>query len=170
MRTFALACAALLSGCAAAGQSDAPDGAATSPIGEATPNPAHAASPAAPSYISPVERIVVRDQDGFVRAFAPMQSRDRNDLVAGCPHMFPARRPRGSNCYGIYPEECGADRARGFVGQNASADVRARIVAFSPNGDVRFIMPGEPVIQDLRPGRLNIELDAQGAIAEADCY
>jgi len=105
-------------------------------------------------------------QDPFeVRA-----DRDRANLIAGCPHQNPATRPAGSNCYGIFPEQCGADRAAAWQSQPLTASLRARIEEIAPPGGVRFIRPGEAVIQDLRPGRLNIELDTKDRIARADCY
>jgi Peptidase inhibitor I78 family len=102
--------------------------------------------------------------------FPPNPDRDLAANVAGCRGMNPDRRVRGSNCFGIFPEQCGADRARAHIGSIASPGLRARIIGYSPGGDVRFIMPGEAVIEDLRQGRLNLLLDAQGTIRSVDCY
>jgi len=91
-------------------------------------------------------------------------------MVPGCPHRNPARRPRGSNCFGIFPEQCGANRAALFLGQPLTPQLRSSIEAIGPPGGVRFIRPGETVIQNLSFGRLNIGLDAQGTVERADCY
>jgi hypothetical protein len=91
-------------------------------------------------------------------------------MIAGCPGMNPQRRPRGSNCFGIFPEQCGADRAATFLDQPLTPESRAQIEEIAPLGGIRFIRPGEAVIQDLRTGRLNIELDVQGNPARIDCY
>ena len=105
-----------------------------------------------------------------MRSETTRADRGRADLIAGCPGMNPQRRPEGSNCFGIFPEQCGADRAAAFLRQPLTSDTRARLEAFAPPGGIRVIRPGEAVIQDLRPNRLNIELDAQGVVDRADCY
>lgn len=107
---------------------------------------------------------------GNMEFMPPTPARDLNDMIAGCPGMNPQNRPRGSNCFGIFPEQCGADRAAQHEGEMATPDLRDRIISYAPNGDVRFINPGDAVIQDLRYGRLNIHLDKAGLIEEADCY
>jgi Peptidase inhibitor I78 family len=91
-------------------------------------------------------------------------------MVAGCPHQNPDKRPRGSNCYAIFPEQCGADKAKAFVGQIATLALRDRIRDFSPQGQVRFIMPTDAVTDDLRYGRLNVHMDNVGKITAVDCY
>jgi len=102
--------------------------------------------------------------------FAVRSDRNLTDMITGCPHQNPLRRPRGSNCFGIFPEQCGADQAQPFHGQPLTQETRARIEAIAPPDGVRFIRPGEPVIQDLRAGRLNIELDAEDRVERIDCY
>jgi len=139
-----------LSACQAASEDHAPEAGAAAPSGSASANTA-----APPPASDP---------------FAIRPDRDRPDMVAGCPGMNPQLRPRGSNCFGIFPEQCGADQASAFVGRPLSPPARARIEAIAPPDGVRFIRPGEAVIQDLRPGRLNIELDSQGSIERIDCY
>jgi hypothetical protein len=118
----------------------------------------------------PTDRAVIRGDDGQVHAFAPFPSRDLKDRVRGCQGMNPDWRPRGSNCHGIFPEQCGADLARAHLGKTLTPEMRNLIASYSPNGDVRFIRPGDAVIQDLRPGRLNIGLGAQDQIEDIDCY
>jgi hypothetical protein len=102
--------------------------------------------------------------------FPPLLTRNLNDLVAACPHHDPSKRPRGSNCYGIFPEQCGADKAKAFVGQMDSATLRERIRSFTPAGGARFIKPSEAVTEDLRYDRLNVHIDETGRISTVDCY
>lgn len=116
------------------------------------------------------ERALIRGSDGEIYAFAPSPTRNPRDLVRGCQGMNSDWRPRGSNCYGIFPEQCGADLARAYLGRPLTPELRTRIAGYSPAGDVRFIRPGEAVIQDLRFGRLNIGLTSQNLIEEADCH
>ncbi|MEO6042174.1 MAG: I78 family peptidase inhibitor [Croceibacterium sp.] len=103
--------------------------------------------------------------------FAVHPDRGTTLMVAGCPHMNPVSRPSGSNCYGIFPEQCGADRAAAFQGNELDAAAREQIEAIAPPGGIRFIKPGEPVTADLRAGRLNIELGGKDGktIVKADC-
>jgi len=102
--------------------------------------------------------------------FAIRADRNLGDLIDGCPHQNPTHRPRGSNCFGIFPEQCGADQAQAFAGLRIPPEARSAIEAIGPPDGVRFIRPGEPVIQDLRSGRLNIELDADDKVLRIDCY
>lgn len=91
--------------------------------------------------------------------------------LPSCPGINPGiRRPPGSNCLGILPSACGADRARAYVGRIATPALRARIERVVGHDQIRWIKPGEPVIQDLRHNRLNMQLDKRGRIAIADCY
>ena len=97
-------------------------------------------------------RELLRDLDGTVIAFKPYPSRDHSDLIAGCSHMNPETRPRGSNCHGIFPEECGADRALSHKGERLTAALEERIIGYSPTAYVRFIHNGDTLIEDLRHG------------------
>jgi hypothetical protein len=88
-----------------------------------------------------------------------------------CPGINPdIRRPRGSNSLGILPAACGADSARAFLRQPATPAVRARVRRAVGHDQIRWIRPGEAVIQDLRRERLNMQLDRRGRIAFVDCY
>jgi hypothetical protein len=102
--------------------------------------------------------------------FAIRPERDKGDLIAGCPGQNPQRRPRGSNCFGIFPEQCGADQVAPLVGQPLTPESRGSIEAIAPPDGIRFIKAGEAAIQDLRTGRLSILTDAQGRIETADCF
>ena len=103
-------------------------------------------------------------------AFAIRADRGLQHRVPGCPGMNPQQRPRGSNCVGICPEQCGADRAAEFVSQPFTAETRARIEAIAPPGGIRFTRPNEAVTDDLRFARLNVLIDTQGHIDKVDCY
>ena len=104
---------------------------------------------------------------------APFRSRQerRPGDLAPCPGINPAiRRPRGSNCLGILPRQCGADQARVFIGRVGSPQTRAAVSGLVGHQRIRWIRLGEAVTADLRPDRLNIELDRRGWIAAVDCY
>jgi hypothetical protein len=91
--------------------------------------------------------------------------------LAPCPGINPPiRRPPGSNCLGILPRQCGANRARRFVGRVATPALRDEVARMLPRVTMRWITPGQPVTQDLRPDRLNLQLDRRGRIALIDCY
>lgn len=152
-RTIAISAAALLlAACAATENGD--DGGASSAPDRA--NAAVAASGAAAPK-------------GNGAPLPPNPGRDPDDLVRGCPGMSPEQRPRGSNCFGIFPEQCGADLAARHIGEPMTAALAARMQAIAPDG-ARIIRPGQPVTDDLRYARLNVILDAQDRVAKVDCY
>lgn len=95
--------------------------------------------------------------------------RDREDLVAGCPGMNPKQRPRGSNCFGIFPEQCGAEIAARHIGDTMTETLALRMEEMAPGG-ARIIRPMQGVTHDLRHARLNVILDERDRIAEVDCY
>jgi hypothetical protein len=99
----------------------------------------------------------------------PLPSRDLNDLVPGCNGMNPQQRPRGSNCFGLFPEQCGADLAAAEVGEVMDAD-RARRLYEASVGDLRVIPYQSAVNDDLRFARLNVHLDEDERIVSVDCY
>ena len=67
-----------------------------------------------------------------------------------------------------FPDEqtdtCGAAPHAGLVGQDATALERVLILR-----QVRVIRPGQPVTRDLRPDRINFEIDAANRIARIFC-
>lgn len=92
------------------------------------------------------------------------------DDLPPCPGINPdIRRPAGSNCLGIVLSECGADKAQGYVGQRGTAKLEAEIEKLA-KGDFRWIPHMTAVTDDLRPDRLNVELDEAGIITKIDCY
>ncbi|MEO6153134.1 MAG: hypothetical protein ABIT09_06930 [Croceibacterium sp.] len=131
--------------------------------------------PAAPSTPVPrAQQSVATTGNPFpaMGPFAIHPDRDPTVMVAGCPHMNPTSRPAGSNCYGVFPEQCGADRAAAFQGQELDGSTREQIDAIAPPGGIRYIRLREPVNQDFRPGRLNVELGGPigKTIAKVDCF
>lgn len=95
--------------------------------------------------------------------------RGTENLVTGCPGMLPKRRARGSNCFGISPQQCGANIAARHVGEQMTETLAFRMEEIA-RGGARIIHPKEVVHDDLRDSRLNVVLDAQNRIAEVDCY
>ena len=83
--------------------------------------------------------------------------------------MNPEQRPRGSNCFGIFPEQCGADIAARHIGEAMTAALANRMEQIAPGG-ARIIRPMQAVQDDLRYARLNVILDEQDRVAEVDCY
>lgn len=100
---------------------------------------------------------------------APDMSVKRWQAPESCPSYADPDRPSGSNCLGILPESCGADRAYQFVGQPMSDDI-LKVVRESASGGVRTFVSGQPVTDDLRPGRLNIKTNETGTILSVDCF
>lgn len=95
----------------------------------------------------------------------------QQDDLPPCPGINPdIRRPAGSNCLGILPEACGADRLTAFVGLFADPATRREAEALVETTDIRWIRPGDAVIEDLRANRLNFELDENDRIEKIDCY
>ncbi|WP_066556894.1 I78 family peptidase inhibitor [Croceicoccus bisphenolivorans] len=88
---------------------------------------------------------------------------------AQCPSWADADRPAGSNCYGIMPESCGADRASAYVGQTMSAAIEEVLEKLAV-ARLRVIAPDTAYTEDLNPGRLNVFTDASGTITGVDCF
>ena len=149
-----VAAALLLAACTATEGDDDRSAPAASPAGAASePVAAGAADPA----------------DGPAGPLPPDPGRDADDLVRGCPGMNPDWRPRGSNCFGIFPEQCGADLAARHIGEPMTPALAARMDEIAPDG-ARIIRPGQPVTDDLRQARLNVILDERDRVANVDCY
>lgn len=101
---------------------------------------------------------------------AALMSSPASDLRP-CPGINPdIRRPRGSNCLGILPRQCGANRLRPFLGRVAGPKTRAAVTRTVGHNRIRWIGPDQVVTADLRPNRLNADLDRRGRIAKFDCY
>ena len=71
------------------------------------------------------------------------------------------------------PLDCGADALSGMTGQSVvgstAQDVRVGGQAIAVPGAIRVIAPGQPVTQDFRTDRLNLEVDASGNLVRAYC-
>jgi hypothetical protein len=83
--------------------------------------------------------------------------------------MNPRTRPRGSNCFGVFPEQCGANAAARHIGEPMTAALAGRLEAAAPGG-ARIIRPGQAVNDDFRSARLNVILDVADRVREVDCY
>jgi Peptidase inhibitor I78 family len=102
---------------------------------------------------------------------APRASKAEPGDLAPCPGINPdIRRPAGSNCLGIVPAACGADRVASLVGQKDSPALRQDVARRTGHDRIRWIGAGEAVTDDLRPDRLNIEFDTARRVAVTDCY
>lgn len=65
---------------------------------------------------------------------------------------------------------CNADIAQVFVGDMADAETRGRLLSeVAPVTTVRWVGPGDATTDDLDPNRLNVMLDARGAITATQC-
>ena len=91
--------------------------------------------------------------------------------LAPCPGINPdIRRPPGSNCLGIVPRQCGADRVRRFLGKPANRATRIAVERAVEHNRIRWIRPSEVVTADLRTDRLNVMLSPRGRISKVDCF
>lgn len=86
-----------------------------------------------------------------------------------CPGWAAEDRPEGSNCLGILPETCGADRAVGYVGQALTPRIEA-VLAGLASDRLRVIGPDMAYTDDLVEGRLNVFTDGDGLIERVDCF
>lgn len=100
---------------------------------------------------------------------APMVVNSAADDEPMCPGIR-IRRPKGSNCLGILPTACGADKLAALIGKPDTPEMRADTAQRIGHVNIRWIKPGQPVIENLDPERLNVGLDGQGRVAKVDCY
>ncbi|OQW57520.1 MAG: hypothetical protein A4S17_04740 [Proteobacteria bacterium HN_bin10] len=61
-------------------------------------------------------------------------------------------------------DTCGAAQYAGMIGSNIAA------VTFPAESGIRIIQPDSIVTEDFRPERLNVIVDANGAITALQCY
>jgi Peptidase inhibitor I78 family len=95
--------------------------------------------------------------------------RQRGDLPP-CPGVDPnIHRPKGSNCLGILPQQCGADRVQMYRGRRDTPALRAEIAQKAGHDRIRWYRRGQPLTADLRIDRLNVEIDRRGQLAKFDC-
>lgn len=83
--------------------------------------------------------------------------------LAGCaaaPANPPATDPASA---------CRNDALAGFVGQPATSEVGAQMLAASGARALRWVTPGMAVTMDYRFDRLTVHLDANNRIESANC-
>jgi hypothetical protein len=103
--------------------------------------------------------------------YVPSQARAADDLKP-CPgHNPDIRRPKGSNCLGIVPAECGADKAQVLMGQRFDpATTLAEVERLVGHRNIRITRFDQAVTDDLQHGRLNIVYDRNNRITFIDCH
>ena len=130
-------------------------------------------TPAQASQPSPSPAIPIEPSPPLAAAVAPTHprtpiARASKDLPQ-CPGIR-IRRPAGSNCYGILPTACGADKAKAYIGRTANPATRQQVAKTTGTASIRWIKPGEAVIENMDPSRLNMMLGERGQITLADCH
>ena len=81
-----------------------------------------------------------------------------------CPSdPLPEPAPRAAD------DTCGASVVEPAVFREADAQMRSFVERVSGAASVRWIEPGMPVTKDLRPDRLNMDLDLNNNIVRAYC-
>jgi hypothetical protein len=111
---------------------------------------------------------------GLALAASPSQAASigaSRGYLPPCPGINPdIQRPPRSNCLGILPEQCGADRVQHYVGRRLNDAVRDEIHRIAGDIVVRTYGERQPVTDDLRPDQLNVVYDAGRRIVKVDCY
>lgn len=64
---------------------------------------------------------------------------------------------------------CNADPVQWAIGEDATQPTMGRAWRESGAGLIRPIAPGQPITKDLRPDRLNVELDRENRITRLYC-
>lgn len=64
---------------------------------------------------------------------------------------------------------CDADPAKSYIGQPASQDLGARMLAASGASVIRWVGYGQVVTMEYREGRLTVGLDAQNRVSSVAC-
>jgi len=64
---------------------------------------------------------------------------------------------------------CDATPAKAFIGQSASQDIGARMLAASGASVIRWVGFGQVVTMEFREGRLTVGLDAQNRVSNVAC-
>ena len=65
--------------------------------------------------------------------------------------------------------ECSADGAQSFIGQTASAETGAALLAATGARTLRWVAPGMAVTMDFRADRLTVSYDAAYKIDRVSC-
>jgi hypothetical protein len=87
--------------------------------------------------------------------------------VGACATMGPPPEPATLPAGG--PGMCNAEAVRWVIGREPTADVVERARVESRSTTVRVIRPGEVVTMDYREDRLNLDVNAAGAVVSARC-
>ncbi len=117
-----------------------------------------------------VDEQVAPDETMQAQLPEPAQSASAATDLAPCPGINPdIRRPAGSNCLGITPDQCGADKAQMYVGRQGTDAAQAKIQELAI-GRLRWVEYNAAVTDDMQPDRLNVMLDENGVIANVSCY
>ncbi|GHA87388.1 I78 family peptidase inhibitor [Cognatilysobacter bugurensis] len=87
--------------------------------------------------------------------------------VGACATMGPPPEPGAVSSGG--QGMCNAEAVRWAIGREPTQDVVERARVESGSSTVRVIRPGEVVTMDYRADRLNLDVNAQGAISGARC-
>jgi hypothetical protein len=66
-------------------------------------------------------------------------------------------------------DECGAAALDRYLNAVPTADVKAAIASAAGDRLIRYVAPGQPVTQDFRSSRLNVEMGDDGRIARFRC-
>ena len=64
---------------------------------------------------------------------------------------------------------CGNDNLAQFVGQSASQDLGARLLAASGARTIRWVPKGGVITMDFNPSRLTVQLDGSNRVESANC-
>lgn len=67
------------------------------------------------------------------------------------------------------PAQCRSEVLSQFVGQTASQDLGARMLAASGAKTIRWVPKGGMVTMDFNPYRLTVQLDAANRVESANC-
>ena len=65
--------------------------------------------------------------------------------------------------------ECRQGSLGGFVGQTATADLGARMLAASGARLLRWVQPGQMVTMEFRSDRITVRLDSVNRVVSANC-
>lgn len=105
-------------------------------------------------------------------ALAGCQSHSSSDSGAGVIAHGPeplATPPPDAGAADDPTSNCGAERARTFVGQPDAPNLRSQITAATGNQQIRWLYPNTPATHDFRIDRLNVMFDAAGKVISANC-
>lgn len=84
--------------------------------------------------------------------------------------LFACAAPAQTPVHGVVPGyKCEAAPVQGFVGQVATQDVGARIMAQGHSASLRWIRPGMMVTMEYSESRVNVRFDNANVILSITC-